>query len=171
VGLGDRHSDNDLFKTQWRTCVDRLMTQICQATFAQSNQSIASPLSNGQVTKPVGRHPLASFCNDGMTLEQLDLIAKKLDNRWGLNEETQSVEEVQKQKAFLRSIDDVHRRVSHLLQGRFPRDKIRLSVYGSCLSNLSLGHNSDVDMSLYLHSIDYVQQAFETGVSTASQYD
>ena len=48
---------------------------------------------------------------------------------------------------------------------------LQLSIYGSCLSNLSLGKGSDVDMSLWIPAADRLKRGFHDGSIEARQYE
>ena len=72
------------------------------------------------------------------------------------------------QKEYEQSIDRLHKRLSHLLEKDFPG--ARVSVYGSCLSNLSL-KASDVDLSLFLPHADRVRKSFQNGFWSPSRYE
>ena len=158
--------DEAVFRQHWPTAVEELLQNLLQVA---DNQ--------GFCTKSTPQHPLSSICqtNEGLTLEQAESIAQKLDETWGLREETLSPAEVKRQADYEKAISNLQKRVFGLLRGRFRRknddDDIRLSVYGSCLSNLSLGRNSDVDLSLYLRSASQNLQAFESGEMGANRYD
>jgi DNA polymerase sigma len=59
---------------------------------------------------------------------------------------------IHKQKeAFSRSVIKVKSELESVLVSRFPGCK--LQVYGSCLSDLSIGESSDVDISIYIPSL------------------
>ena len=83
------------------------------------------------------------------------------------------------QAEFRRSIKDLRRRVLYLVKQRF--SDCELSVYGSCLTQLtsssttntnnSTTMSSDVDLSLHLPQLQALQQAFERGDCPASRYD
>jgi len=66
------------------------------------------------------------------------------------------------------AVRSLHRRLSHLLERDFPG--ARLSVYGSCLSNLSL-KASDVDLSLWLPQADHAKKSFQNGNWPPEKYE
>jgi hypothetical protein len=72
------------------------------------------------------------------------------------------------QKQYQKSVQHLHQRIAFILNSDFPGS--RLSVYGSCLSNLSL-KGSDVDLSLYLPQADRAKKSFDNGVWSASKYE
>ena len=47
----------------------------------------------------------------------------------------------------------------------------QLTIYGSCLSNLSLGKGSDVDMSLWIPEADVLKRGFHDGSLEAWRYE
>jgi Cid1 family poly A polymerase len=63
--------------------------------------------------------------------------------------------------SYLTAIRNLHTDLSALLTKRFPG--ARLSIYGSCLSDLSLGKNADLDLSLYIEELAYSKDEFEAG--------
>jgi len=167
VGAVDVDYEEASIRASWRPALDQIMTSLCQATFSSSMASANATAS----TQATARHPLSSLCNDDTNLGQLNETTLLLDEKWGLKEEVQSSEQKKIAKDYQRSISKLHERILELLARRFKQDELRLSVYGSCLSNLSLGKGSDVDMSLYLSSIDRIQNNFENGNSSADRYD
>ena len=46
-----------------------------------------------------------------------------------------------------------------------------MSIYGSCLSNLSLGKDSDIDLSLWIPAADNLKKGFEDGSIESRQYE
>jgi hypothetical protein len=67
------------------------------------------------------------------------------------------------------AINRVYQRLTNLLITRFP--KARLSMYGSCLSDLSLGQASDVDLSLWLPQAASLKEGYHAGTIGASRYE
>lgn len=63
--------------------------------------------------------------------------------------------------SYGKSVSKLHRRLSNLLTTRF--NGARLSIYGSCLSNLSLGKGSDVDLSLWIPEAERLKTSFADG--------
>jgi DNA polymerase sigma len=72
-------------------------------------------------------------------------------------------------ESYRKSIHKLHNRLTILLTKRFPN--ARLSIYGSCLSDLSLGKGSDVDLSLFLPEVDKLKTDFEQGNLDAHVYE
>jgi len=70
---------------------------------------------------------------------------------------------------YQKAVRRIHSRLSNLLTSRFPG--ARVSIYGSCLSNLSLGKGSDVDMSLWIPQADVLKRGFRDGSVDARQYE
>ncbi len=73
------------------------------------------------------------------------------------------------QERYLAAISTLHTKLNELLTSRFRG--ARLSLYGSCMSNLSLGQSSDVDLSLYIPLAETNQRDFDEGRITASKYE
>jgi hypothetical protein len=69
---------------------------------------------------------------------------------------------------YQKSVSNLQRRLSNILTGRF--HGARLSLYGSCLSNLSLGKGSDVDLSLWIPEADFLKKGFQDGTIKAEEY-
>ena len=69
---------------------------------------------------------------------------------------------------YQRAVSKLHRRLSNILTRAF--HGARLSIYGSCLSNLSLGKGSDVDLSLWLPFADDLKRGFDDGSISADEY-
>jgi hypothetical protein len=69
---------------------------------------------------------------------------------------------------YQRAVSKLHRRLSNILTKSF--QGARLSVYGSCLSNLSLGAGSDVDLSLWIPAADDLKRGFDDGSIGADEY-
>ena len=67
------------------------------------------------------------------------------------------------------AVRKLHQKISELLKERFP--EARISIYGSCLSNLSLGKGADVDLSLWLPKAEELRADFEQGRLEASIYE
>ena len=67
------------------------------------------------------------------------------------------------------AVRKLHQTVSKILKNRF--QGARVSIYGSCLSNLSLGKGADVDLSLWLPQADTIQCNFQAGTMDATNYE
>jgi Cid1 family poly A polymerase len=76
--------------------------------------------------------------------------------------------DVDEKAAYVKAIRKLHSDLSTLLTKRFPG--ARLSIYGSCLSDLSLGKNADVDLSLYIEELAYSKDEYEAGRITEEAY-
>eukprot|EP00934_Nitzschia_sp_Nitz4_P004296 Nitzschia sp. Nitz4//scaffold40_size135432//45669//48297//NITZ4_003237-RA/size135432-snap-gene-0.125-mRNA-1//-1//CDS//3329551198//4286//frame0 len=72
------------------------------------------------------------------------------------------------QKQYDTSVRTLHKRVSRILEDRF-KDS-RVTIYGSCLSNLSLGKGADVDLSLVTPKASQLNNDFQEGVIDARTY-
>jgi hypothetical protein len=70
---------------------------------------------------------------------------------------------------YLKSVDKLHNRLSKILGARFKG--ARISIYGSCLSDLSLGKGSDVDLSLYTPELKELKDSFQQGTVNAREYE
>ena len=72
------------------------------------------------------------------------------------------------QKQYEQAVKKLHNRIATILERDFPGS--RLSVYGSCLSNLSL-KASDVDLSLFLPEADRIKKSFQNGFWSPARYE
>ena len=99
-------------------------------------------------------------------LKAVESTAKSVDAKFLERKHSDSPD---KHKRYLDAIDNVHARLTKLLTSRFP--KARLSIYGSCLSDLSLGQASDVDLSLWIPEAAKLKAGFEGGTVSASKYE
>jgi hypothetical protein len=70
---------------------------------------------------------------------------------------------------FLKAVERLKSRLIQILAVRFRG--ATLDVYGSCLSDLSLGKSSDVDLSLHLPRLAEIKHEFQTGKTSASTYE
>lgn len=81
--------------------------------------------------------------------------------------DTRNISSVMDQN-YQKAVSKLQRRLSNLLTSRFRG--ARLSIYGSCLSNLSLGKGSDVDLSLWIPEADALKKGFQDGSVAAEDY-
>ena len=72
-------------------------------------------------------------------------------------------------RSYDAAVRKLHQTISKLLKNRFP--KARVSIYGSCLSKLSLGKGADVDLSLWLPEAAKLQTDFQEGRIEAGKYE
>jgi hypothetical protein len=95
---------------------------------------------------------------------------RKMDEKFFAEERSkkEAKKAVNEQDKYRLAVDRVQSRISQLLTKDFSGS--RLSVYGSCLSNLSL-KASDVDLSLYLPQAERVRKSFENGSWSPSRYE
>ena len=63
------------------------------------------------------------------------------------------------------------KRLSLHLKRRFPSDHVRLRVYGSCLSGLTVGEHWDVDISLEMDQATALLEEFESAKIDATEFD
>jgi len=118
-----------------------------------SNPSLISPLK-----------VLAT--NSGASEERIEDEGRSCDTIISEREKASSEGLDQQYKKAVRKI---HQRLSNVLTSRF--HGARLSIYGSCLSNLALGKGSDVDMSLWIPAADSLKKEFDSGRVDAREYD
>jgi hypothetical protein len=73
------------------------------------------------------------------------------------------------QHAFSQAVGNLKRRLDKLLGNRF--QGCRLEVYGSCLSDLSIGKASDVDISIHIPLLKKAKLKFEKGLLSPARYE
>ena len=76
----------------------------------------------------------------------------------------------EKQLALQKSISNLQEKLTEAISYRMSRNS-RLTVYGSCLSGLTLEGSHDVDVSVYIPELYYLKEQFDNGKLSASQYD
>jgi hypothetical protein len=86
-----------------------------------------------------------------------------------LHVESTDADSEQIQAQYEAAVRKLHQKISELLKERFP--DARISIYGSCLSNLSLGKGADVDLSLWLPRAEELRADFEQGRLEATVYE
>lgn len=73
------------------------------------------------------------------------------------------------QDLFERGVTKLKQKLDQVLGRRFPGCK--LQVYGSCLSDLSTGKASDVDISIHIPALQKAKKRFEAGSMTPKKYE
>ncbi|GAX16538.1 terminal uridylyltransferase [Fistulifera solaris] len=92
-------------------------------------------------------------------------VFHKLDVTYGLVKDKNE----EKHQKYLAAIQKLHCTLSESVKRVYP-DAV-LTIYGSCLSDLSLGKNSDVDLSLHLGESERLNKLFESGELTPASYE
>uniref|UniRef100_A0A7S4QEU5 PAP-associated domain-containing protein n=1 Tax=Ditylum brightwellii TaxID=49249 RepID=A0A7S4QEU5_9STRA len=67
------------------------------------------------------------------------------------------------------AIAKVHQRLTSVINTRY--QDARLTIYGSCLSDLTLGGSSDVDISLHLPAAEKLKEDYHAGKIGAKKYE
>jgi hypothetical protein len=111
-------------------------------------------------------NPLKILSGD-QDIDSITSVACQCDKRLHLDSAEDSTPEIYMQ--YRKAVDKLHEKVSKLLTKRFP--KARVSIYGSCLSNLSLGKGADVDLSLWIPEAEKLQRDFHEGKIGANIYE
>ncbi|KAL3912512.1 MAG: hypothetical protein SGILL_006851 [Bacillariaceae sp.] len=101
----------------------------------------------------------------GKSVDETLVIAEQCDKICASHRPAQSTDNDQH---YQRAVSKLHRRLSNILTRAF--QGARLSIYGSCLSNLSLGKGSDVDLSLWIPFADELKRDFDDGFISADEY-
>ena len=76
----------------------------------------------------------------------------------------------EKQLALKKSISNLQEKLTEAISYKMSRNS-RLTVYGSCLSGLTLEGSHDVDISVYIPELYDLKEQFDNGKLSASQYD
>ncbi len=92
-------------------------------------------------------------------------LFQKLDVKYGLVKD----KDEEKHQKYLAAIQKLHSTISESVRKVYP-DAV-LTIYGSCWSDLSLGKNSDVDLSLHLGESERLNKLFESGELTPASYE
>jgi hypothetical protein len=111
---------------------------------------------------PTTFHPFADLADKS----HAEALAKRLDDTLALS--PAAVNKDQVHDKYLASIEALRARIETTLQKRYK--DARLSIYGSCLADLSLGKNADVDMSLFIGILAQDREAFEAGEMEVDVY-
>lgn len=101
--------------------------------------------------------------------EQVQSIAETCDETYLHIFHHENAEAQHARGLYQQAVDRLVRNLRSVLQCRNKGAEIR--VYGSCLSNLSLGKSSDVDISLHLPAAAYLKEQFASGNIQANQYE
>jgi len=140
----------------WIGCIDKAMHDF------MSGQQLS-----GRDVNPrwVGLHPLDSL-PEGTDRNAVASLAKRLDVKFCLGTDVSQDEELHDK--YLQSIEKLRSVAETSIRQIYP--DARVSLYGSCLSDLSLGKNADVDMSLHIPSVAECKAKFEAGDIQANRY-
>ncbi|GKZ01378.1 hypothetical protein MPSEU_001088700 [Mayamaea pseudoterrestris] len=93
-------------------------------------------------------------------------FAHRLDQKFDLV----STKDQDEHTKYLASIDALQKRMDALCKKTFGPSSY-VTVYGSCLSDLSLGKNADVDISLHVDDADVLRKQYEAGELAVEQYE
>lgn len=146
VSKGNIRND---WKWPWRKELDEMM------------QSLASSFTGGLHLAA----SVPSYCKEGK-ISPNRAIFSVLDEAMGLVNGSQDTEHM---LLYKRSVNRLYEHLSKLLDKAYPN--CSLSIYGSCLSDLSLGKSSDVDISIYISQAQRSKDDFESGRISADKYE
>jgi hypothetical protein len=104
-----------------------------------------------------------------LKMSQNDLLVKARDCDNLINVNLQVNESPAMYKQYQRTVSKLHQRLSTVMAARFRG--ARVSIYGSCLSQLSLGKGSDVDLSLWIPEAEMLTIGFRDGSINAKVYE
>lgn len=119
-------------------------------------------------------HPLTGFVADhpdataatAPPLVRLESWTTQLDQTLGLHE---SAPEAAAATLLRRAVRELEDRLTCLFRKRF--QQVRLRVYGSNLSGLSIGQSSDVDISVEVKQASRLLEEFDSGQISAAAFD
>ena len=111
--------------------------------------------------------PLTILAGGDLDRNMIRSVARQCDEQFHENNAKFNTPEIQNR--YNKAVDKLHLRLAKILTNRFP--KARVSIYGSCLSNLSLGKGADVDLSLWIPEADQLRTAFQIGQIEANLYE
>jgi Cid1 family poly A polymerase len=164
LGLGKTVFNDDDDETSSSSTTEQLIG-ICQDTVETTIQH-ARALHNEVSSSPLLAHEYPLPFDGLANAEQMYTFSHELDAQYDmtkpLNDNAKSYEQYQT------SIRNLHSTIARHLSKRFPR--CRLSLYGSCLSDLALGKNADVDLSLTIPEMVEAKRQFEAGDMSAAIY-
>jgi hypothetical protein len=126
---------------------------------------IGQVLEKGSPTLAVG-NPLVLLATAADNLKEIEAVARSCDEKHMRRKESDIPNAEQR---YQNAIKRLHERLTNLLTRRFPN--ARLSIYGSCFSDLSLGKSSDVDLSLWIPDANKLKEGFRDGSIEAIKYE
>ena len=135
----------------WDKCTSN--DEIIKKTFVLRNHSVN------------GKKEIEETKEDEVT-KDIETFSKRVDA-----ELIQPLVEFNKEIVSLQqaTIVGLHEELLNTLSKRF--QNVKLTVYGSCLSGLSLGRSSDVDVSLYLPEVYHLKTSLDNGRINVEAYD
>jgi hypothetical protein len=101
--------------------------------------------------------------------EQVHSIAETCDETYLHIFHHENAEAQHYRRLYQQAVDRLVGTLRSILQCQQKGAEVR--VYGSCMSNLSLGKSSDVDISLHLPAAAYLKEQFASGNIEANQYE
>lgn len=113
-------------------------------------------------------NPLLLLTNNSkQETAEIETVARQCDEHFLSTNSSENDTPIQKDYNY--AINQVRDRILTKLQHMFPQ--VRISIYGSCLSNLSLGKGSDVDLSLWIPEVQELKDGFQEGHIDAGTYE
>jgi senataxin/terminal uridylyltransferase len=165
----------------WSSKIDSYMTKVSQdsgcsspssgggSSTAGTKPSWAGVLPFDDLTQEARANAMANAAKLDVQFKLLSTTTpSKEEKDGGGGDDDDDDDEQQQRKQYLKAIDNLRERLEALLKEKFP--DARLSVYGSCLSDLSLGKDADVDLSLHLQAAAEARAQFEDGTLPVGKY-
>lgn len=143
---------------KWRNAMTERMKEI--ATLASFESMGSKDPCDSLVSLAT---PFYSFSEKEQT-RAMDL-SNAMDQKFGVNQE----KDAKQHKSYLEAVERLHAHIAKLVRQVY--SDASLSIYGSCLSDLSLGKSSDVDLSLYIEKAQRNKEAFHRGDIDAKKYE
>ena len=153
-------TNTDSTRQPWQKVLDNAMEQVMDYCSSGNLSDTNSPPTPPKWTQ---KHPLDGF--DTNIRDKLDVLTSTIDKQFGLD----SDKDPDQHTKYLQCIESLHTRLKKILTKRFPGST--LSVYGSCLSDLSLGKAADVDLSLHIPYLKYAKDSFGNGEMSVAIYE
>ena len=134
-----------------------------------NSNTVVPPILLSSSLSWLNYHPFDAM--DEYDQTKLYTSTKILDQRFQLqlnNDLMMNQKDKREKDAYLKAIYELHEQLKGMLANRYPGS--RISMYGSCLSDLSLGKNADVDFSLYIEELADTKNDYETKKITEETY-
>ena len=162
--------------TVWRSMLQQLMNEVAMQSGTRGDVVLSSsspskmptiyPQQQQQLLRKHQQHPFDDETFFGKDRrDSLEKLAQSWDEELGLREE----KNIEEHRLYEKATHKLHARISKLVKHVFP-DAV-LSIYGSCLSDLSLGKSSDVDLSIHIEEAERNKEAFENGNLKVGEYE
>jgi predicted nucleotidyltransferase len=146
-------------------------SQICNLMDNKSSSdswaTLLPQILQEQKTRRITPSPDSLFVTERK--EQVQSIAEMCDETYLHIFHHENAEAQHARGLYQQAVDRLVGTLRSILQRRYKGAEV--IVYGSCLSNLSLGKSSDVDISLHLPAAAHLKEQFASGKIEAEMYE